>query len=71
MTTLTMRIDAPMEAALARLAKATHRSKSDLAREMLRRQLAARGFQALREQALPHAEAAGYITDEDVFRDVS
>ncbi len=71
MTTLTMRIDAPMEAALASLAKATHRSKSDLAREMLRRQLAVRGFQFLREQALPHAEAAGYITDEDVFRDVS
>ena len=71
MTTLTMRIDAPMEAALTRLAKATHRSKSDLAREMLRRQLALRAFQALREQALPHAEAAGYLTDEDVFRDVS
>ena len=71
MTTLTMRIDAPMEAALARLAKATHRSKSDLAREMLRRQLAVRSFQALREQALPRAEAAGYLTDEDVFRDVS
>lgn len=71
MTTLTMRIDAPMEAALTRLAKATHRSKSDLAREMLRRQLAVRDFQTLREQALPHAEAAGYLTDEDVFRDVS
>lgn len=71
MATLTMRIDPPMEAALASLAKATHRSKSDLAREMLRRQLAVRGFQSLREQALPHAEAAGYITDEDVFRDVS
>ncbi|MDP1610780.1 MAG: ribbon-helix-helix protein, CopG family [Sulfuritalea sp.] len=71
MTTLTMRIDAPMEAALASLAKATHRSKSDLAREMLRRQLAVRSLQTLREQALPHAEAAGYITDEDVFRDVS
>ena len=71
MTTLTMRIDAPMEAALASLAKATHRSKSDLAREMLRRQLAVRTLQTLREQALPHAEAAGYITDEDVFRDIS
>lgn len=71
MTTLTMRIDPSMEAALADLAKATHRSKSDLAREMLRRQLAVRGFQALREQAQPHAERAGYLTDEDVFRDVS
>lgn len=71
MATLTMRIDPPMEAELAQLAKATHRSKSDLAREMLRRQLAVRRFQALRTKALPHAEAAGYITDEDVFRDVS
>lgn len=71
MPTLTMRIDAPMEAELAQLAKATHRSKSDLAREMLRRQLAVRRFQALRAEALLHAEAAGYITDEDVFRDVS
>ena len=32
MTTLTMRIDPSMEAALASLAKATHRSKSDLVR---------------------------------------
>jgi predicted transcriptional regulator len=71
MATLTMRIDPPMETELAQLAKATHRSKSDLAREMLRRQLAVRRFQALRAEALPHAEAAGYITDEDVFRDVS
>lgn len=71
MATLTMRIDEPMEAELARLAEATHRTKSDLAREMLRRQLAIRRFQALRAQALPHAEAAGYLTDEDVFRAVS
>lgn len=71
MATLTMRIDAPMEAELAQLAKATHRSKSDLAREMLRRQLAVRRFQVLRAEALPHAEAAGFIIDEDVFRDVS
>jgi hypothetical protein len=60
-----------MEAELARLSKTTHRSKSELAREMLRRQLDIRRFQALRAQALPHAEAAGYLTDEDVFRDVS
>ena len=71
MTTLTMRIDEPMDAELARLAKATHRTKSDLAREMLRRQLAIRRFQSLRAKAVPHAETAGYLTDEDVFRDVS
>ena len=52
MATLTMRIDPPMEAELTKLAKATHRSKSDLAREMLRQQLAVRRFHALRAQAL-------------------
>lgn len=71
MATLTMRIDDRMETELARLAEATHRTKSDLAREMLRRQIAIRRFQALRAQAVPYAEAAGYLTDEDVFRDVS
>ena len=71
MATLTMRIDDPMEAELAKLAKVTHRTKSDLAREMLRRQLAIRRFHALRAKALGRAEAAGYLTDEDVFRDVS
>ena len=71
MVTLTMRIDERMEAELARLAESTHRTKSDLAREMLRRQIAIRRFQALRKQAVPYAEAAGYLTDEDVFRDAS
>ncbi|MEW6165998.1 MAG: CopG family transcriptional regulator [Pseudomonadota bacterium] len=71
MGTLTMRIDAPMEAELSKLAESTHRTKSDLAREMLRRQLAVRRFQALRAKAVPYAEAAGYLVDEDVFKDVS
>jgi predicted transcriptional regulator len=66
-----MRIDDRMEAELASLAEATHQTKSSLAREMLRRQIAIRHFQTLRAQALPYAEAAaGYLADEDVFRDV-
>ena|ERR1700694_4194166 len=28
-------------------------------------------FRALRSAAMPYAAAAGYLTDEDVFRDVS
>lgn len=71
MATLTMRIDDRMESELSKLAEATHRTKSDLAREMLRRQLAIRRFQDLRAKAVPYAEAAGYLTDEDVFRDAS
>lgn len=43
----------------------------EMAGEMLLRQFAVQSVHVLREQALPHAEAAGYITDGDVFRDVS
>ncbi|MCL5059531.1 MAG: hypothetical protein M1449_02805 [Candidatus Thermoplasmatota archaeon] len=43
----------------------------NLAREMLRRQIAIRRFRDLRAKAVPYAEAAGYLTDEDVFRDAS
>ncbi len=71
MANLTIRLDTKLERELARLAKQTGRSKSDLAREALRRQLAVRRFRELRHQAVPYAETAGYFTDEDFFRDIS
>lgn len=71
MGTLTIRIDDQLEKDLEELASAMHRSKSDLAREMLRKRIAVERFRRLREKALPFAEAAGYLTDEDVFRDIS
>jgi hypothetical protein len=40
-------------------------------REALRRHLALTQFEDLRKRMMPFAEAAGYLTDEDVFRDVS
>ncbi|MDB4308084.1 ribbon-helix-helix domain-containing protein [Gammaproteobacteria bacterium] len=70
MGTLTIRIDDELENDLEQLAKAQHRTKSDLAREMLRKRIAVEHFRALRHKALPLAEAAGYVTDEDVFRDI-
>ncbi len=71
MGTLTIRIDEQLENDLERLASSQHRTKSDLAREMLRKRIAVERFRELRRKALPLAEAAGYITDEDVFNDVS
>lgn len=71
MGTLTIRIDDRLEADLEQLAKAQHRTKSDLARQVLRREIALAKFRALRRKAVPLAEAAGYLTDEDVFRDIS
>ena len=71
MGTLTIRLDEKLERELARLAKRTGRSKSEVAREALRRQLSIQRFRALRREAMPDAAAAGYLTDEDVFRSVS
>ncbi len=71
MATLTIRIDDELEKDLDQLAKVQHRTKSDLAREMLRKDIAVEKFRELRRKALPLAEAAGYVTDEDVFRDIS
>lgn len=68
---LTIRLDRDLERRLARLARRTGRSRSDLVRDALRRQLALAEFRELRRQILPLAEARGYLTDEDVFRDVS
>ena len=71
MATLTIRIDEQLENDLERLASTQHRTKSDLAREMLRNRVAVERFRELRRRALPLAEAAGYICDEDIFHDVS
>lgn len=71
MATLTLRLDQKLDRELTRLAKQTGRTKSEVAREALRRQLAIQKFRALRREAMPYAAAAGYLTDEDIFRQVS
>ena len=68
---LTIRLDKNLERLLARLSKRMGRTRSDLARDALRRQLALFQFEDLRRRVLPFAEARGYLTDEDVIRDVS
>ena len=71
MTTLTIRLDDELNKLLTEIAQRQHRSKSELVRDMLRRQLALAAFQEARRQLLPLGERAGYLTDEDVFRDIS
>ncbi len=68
---VTIRLDAALERQLTRLARRTGRSRSDLVREALRRQLALAQLDDLRRRIAPFAEAQGYLTDEDVLRDVS
>jgi predicted transcriptional regulator len=68
---VTVRLDPDLDDELDRAAASSGRSRSDVVRDALRRQLALDRLLALRRRIMPFAEAAGYLTDEDVFRDVS
>lgn len=68
---VTIRLEPDLERLLDRLCKQTGRTRSELVRDALRRQLSLMRFERLRRRALPFAEARGYLTDQDVARDVS
>ena len=68
MATITLRVPDGMDRALERQSSAAGVSKSDLAREALRRFLAVSELQRLRARLVRRAQAQGVHTDEDVFR---
>ena len=69
--TLTIRLDRDLERMLDRLCKRTGQSRSDIVRQAVRREVALSRFDNLRRRAMPFAEARGFLTDEDVFREIS
>ena len=69
--TLTIRLDKDLEALLSKASKSTGKSRSEIARQALRRQLRLEQFEQIRKRVLPFAEARGYLTDEDIFSQVS
>ncbi len=68
---VTIRLDRALARLLAQVSRRLGRSRSEVVRDALRRQLALLQFEEIRRRVAPFAEAAGYLTDEDVFRDVS
>ena len=71
MATLTIRIDDRLDAELRDVAARTGTGKSAFVREAIRRQLAIARLDQLRRRVVPFAEAQGWLTDEDVFDEVS
>ena len=69
--TVTVRLSEDLEASLDEVSRRSGRTRSQVIRDALERQLSIERFEALRRRILPFAEARGYLTDEDVFRDVS
>ncbi len=70
-SSITIRLDRDLDKLLSKASKQSGKSKSEVAREALRRQLRLVQFESLRKKAMPFAEARGYLTDEDVFSEVS
>ncbi len=68
---LTVRLNDDEVAALDRLVGATGKSRSDLVRDALRQQALRETLRLLHEDLGPQARAAGWLTEEDVLRDVS
>ncbi len=70
-STLTIRLDKNLDDLLTKASRRSGRNRSEIAREALRRQLRISQFEALRRKMMPFAEARGYLTDEDIFAEVS
>ncbi|MFQ5709688.1 MAG: CopG family ribbon-helix-helix protein [bacterium] len=68
---LTIRLDKNLEKLLNQACNSLGKTRSEIAREALQRQLKLMQFEALRKKAMPFAEARGYLTDEDVFSQIS
>jgi len=68
---VTIRIEPDLQKLLDKVCKQSGRTRSDIVRDALKRQLSIIRFEQLRRQVLPFAEARGYLTDEDVNKAVS
>jgi predicted transcriptional regulator len=68
---ITIRLDKGLERRLSEIVRRTGRTRSEIVREALRRQLDVMAFEEARRRLMPYAEAAGFLTDEDVFREIS
>jgi len=66
-----LRLDKELDDMLAKVSKQSGKNRSEIAREAMRRQLRLQQFEELRKRIMPFAEARGYLTDEDIFADIS
>ena len=69
--TITISLPRELCAELDRVSKREKVTRSEVVRDSLKDHLWLRRFHALRRKMVPHAQAMGIFTDEDVFNIVS
>jgi predicted transcriptional regulator len=70
-TTLTVRISEKEAQDLKAICELSGKTRSEVVREALRGKIFCERLDALRAAAIPRAREIGWLTEEDVFRDVS
>jgi predicted transcriptional regulator len=68
---VTIRLEPELQKLLDQVCEQSGRTRSDVLRDALKRQLSIIRFEQLRRQVMPFAEARGYLTDEDVIKAIS
>ena len=71
MSTLTITLDERLEADLREVAACAGLHRAEFAREALRRQLALAKLELLQQELAPYARARGWLSEDDIFLDVS
>ena len=71
MANVTIRLDDELHQILDELWERASRSRSEMVRDLLRRQFSLMRFDRLRKQSLLVAEWHGYLTENDVLRDLT
>ena len=70
-SSLTIRLDKDLSDLLMQSSQRSNKNRSEIAREAIRRQLRLEKFEEIRKRVMPFAEARGYLTDEDIFSQIS
>ena len=67
---ITVRLEPELQQLLDEVSEWSGRSRSEIIRDALRRQLLLMTFETFHQRVMPFAEARGYLTDEDIFTEV-
>lgn len=70
-TTLTVRLSEKEAQDLKAICKLSGKTRSEVVREALRGKIFRERLDALRVVGIPRARRIGWLTEEDIFRDVS
>jgi len=68
---VTVRLDDDLKPLLEKAVRRSGKTRSEIVRDALRRHLLVLQLDQIRNRVMPSAEARGYLTDEDIFKDIS